>query len=143
MMMLTLVLLLSPVLTGRDIAQPKTPNVEGRVLIEGTSAPLAGALVSIPGVSRSRTDEQGRFALHDVPAGNYNLVVSRKDYIPLVQPISVIEGFTTKVEVALTPIPSREAPSDRRGNRGAADSPSPGNVHWWEPTPASGSRLRS
>lgn len=65
-------------------ASAQAPVADRRVsgtVTEGTGRPLAHALVSGPGVTAVRTDEQGRFAT-SVPAGPATLIVRAIGYSP-------------------------------------------------------------
>lgn len=71
----------------RDNARPVptgTGVIAGRVLAADTGRPIRRARVVIAGGGRPRataTDEQGRFRLMDLPAGNYRITVSKTGFV--------------------------------------------------------------
>jgi hypothetical protein len=70
-------------------AQITSPNARafGLVLEDGTSAPIAGALVIFAFRGRSRlqtvTDQGGRYSFEELEPGPYRLTVQKTGYIPL------------------------------------------------------------
>lgn len=53
----------------------------GQVVDASNGAPLAGAVVTIPGVGWAVTEADGRFSLPRVEPGPYNVIVRRLDYL--------------------------------------------------------------
>lgn len=77
-------------------------RVEGTVINAATKAPVAGAIVSIPGVLPSATDPQGRFTSLEIPdAKTARVNVSREGFKPGSQDVPLQTGKTAKVEIAL------------------------------------------
>src|SRR4030095_11407351 len=75
-LLLAVVLILPP----RPLAQAPA-SIEGFIVQLGTSTPVAGARVSIGGVSTT-TDENGKFVFPDVQPGRYRIVASHNAYMP-------------------------------------------------------------
>ena len=81
-----------PQMPPRDVGattEPKgTARIRGRVVAADTGAPLRRAQVRVTG-NQSRlnrgvnTDAEGRFELTELPAGRYNIFVSRNGYVSL------------------------------------------------------------
>jgi hypothetical protein len=68
-------------------AQTSTGRIRGRVIAAATGTPVQGATVraarlGAPGIQReTRTDENGRYALADLPAGTYSFFVIHPAYL--------------------------------------------------------------
>ncbi|HEY3280077.1 MAG TPA: carboxypeptidase-like regulatory domain-containing protein, partial [Gemmatimonadales bacterium] len=78
-------------------------NVVGRVVDSATDAPLAGAAVYLEGTRwRTATAEDGGFRLTEVLPGSYTLVVRRIGYAASRQAVTVADGETVEVAIALT-----------------------------------------
>jgi TolA-binding protein len=77
-------LLVTALLSGCNMLNPKTGSLEGvvhRQTADG-SVPLEGVLVNINGVDNtSQTDQDGYFFLNDVPAGKRTLTIIKDGYI--------------------------------------------------------------
>ncbi|MGI9628111.1 MAG: TonB-dependent receptor, partial [Longimicrobiales bacterium] len=85
--------------------------VEGRVVHTDDGSPVPEVVVSVQGLwMSSPTDQQGRFALPEVPAGARTLVLSWAGYLPQTYDVEVAAGQTVTLEmtVAPTPIPLGE-----------------------------------
>ncbi len=75
----------------------------GLVLDQQSQAPLAFANVFFANTTLGdAADEQGRFVLDKIPAGVYQLVVSRIGYELFVQPVEILPGVTKELNVCLT-----------------------------------------
>jgi TonB-dependent receptor len=69
-------------------------KISGTVSSKGTGNNLQGALVSIPSLNRSVvTDNAGRFTIHDVPAGETEMVVSYSGFTDAKQTLTVADGL--------------------------------------------------
>jgi TonB-dependent starch-binding outer membrane protein SusC len=78
-------------------------TIMGRVLDSGTQEPIVGAQVMITGTTlTTMTNQQGRFAIPSVPAGQHELRVSTLGYARGTQVVTVTAGQTANVEFALT-----------------------------------------
>ena len=76
----------------------ETGNIAGRVRIEKTGAPLAGANVLLEGTSIGKiTRKDGSFLLKDVPVGSYTLTVNFIGYKELSKEVEVEANLTTTV----------------------------------------------
>ena len=89
-------------------AQAHTPalvsaTVTGQVVDAGTKAPVRQAEVTLTGAGlRTATDNDGGFALGDVPPGTYALSVTRVGYVPLQRDaVHVTPGATVTVSIEL------------------------------------------
>src|SRR5437868_1565346 len=81
-------------------------RVTGRVVVDGTNAPIAGARVTIfPSGPRSGpfgpppqalTDEQGRFVLAGLEPGEYHIDVQKTGFAPLTPEI----GADRRIQIA-------------------------------------------
>jgi hypothetical protein len=68
-------------------------SIAGQIRAADTHAPLAGAIVSIPGSAAvAQTDEQGRFTLAPVKDGAYTLQLRRIGYAPESIPGVIVAG---------------------------------------------------
>jgi outer membrane protein OmpA-like peptidoglycan-associated protein len=78
-------------------------TVAGIVRDAATGRPLAGVRVTAGG-SSAETGPEGRFALHDVPAGGQAIVARKAVYEPLSDTMEVIAAQEINLELALEPI---------------------------------------
>jgi len=77
-------------------------RIVGTVIDRSTRQPVAGALVSVVEAGRQVvTDEQGDFAIQELPAGVLSLTVEMLGYATRREPISVEAGYTTSAQIAL------------------------------------------
>ena len=86
-------------------AAPLLAAVRGQVLAK-SGAPLAAASVNlVHGEARSSTvtDEQGAFALRELPAGSYELEVSAEGFTARRQSLSLQAGATEELRLELEP----------------------------------------
>ncbi|HWI65687.1 MAG TPA: S8 family serine peptidase [Symbiobacteriaceae bacterium] len=81
-------------------------GISGVVTDSATGAPLGQAVVAVEGSTRAaKTKDDGSFSLV-LPAGTYNLKVSRFGYAPEVKPnITVTDGQYSQAAFALQPLP--------------------------------------
>ena len=91
----------------RDLTLTRTPPgaVSGRVLEEGTLAPIVGAqleLLNTP-IPPQQTDNAGRYAHSGVPEGSYGLRAEKFGYAPADDAALVVGGGFTRVNFFLTP----------------------------------------
>jgi Carboxypeptidase regulatory-like domain len=79
-------------------AGPATGGITGRVVADGTNAPIAGARVLVFQAGRrtgrmggpspqATTDQEGRFALSNLAPGEYSLDVQKPGFVPLNDPM--------------------------------------------------------
>ncbi|MGH7577700.1 MAG: SusC/RagA family TonB-linked outer membrane protein [Longimicrobiales bacterium] len=77
-------------------------RVVGSVTDQATGQPVASAEVYVQGTSvNSVTDEDGRFALDDVPAGARTIIAQRIGYLSAQSEVTVATGETVTVDFAL------------------------------------------
>ncbi|UCC84676.1 MAG: carboxypeptidase-like regulatory domain-containing protein [Gemmatimonadota bacterium] len=77
-------------------------HVSGTVIDRSTRQPIAGAVVNVLQASRQvLTDEQGHFAIQELPVGVLSLSVEMLGYARRREPISVQTAHTTSLEIAL------------------------------------------
>ena len=83
---------------------PATGRVAGRVVDQTTGAPLADAAVQVVGTTRgAMTDADGRYAIHDIPAGSVTLHVRRIGFqAKTVTGIALMAGETFQQDIVLT-----------------------------------------
>ena len=79
-------------------------RIAGRVVDASSGRPLAAALVTVQGASRSATTSaEGRYAIEGVPAGTHALALARLGYTPkTVTGVNVPAGGSVTTDVALT-----------------------------------------
>lgn len=76
-------------------------RVEGTVINAETKAPIAGAVIAIPGISPAASDPQGKFTTLDLKDTKVTLSVTREGFKPAEQSVTLEPGKPAKVEVAL------------------------------------------
>ncbi len=77
-------------------------RIVGTVIDWSTRRPVAGAVVYVVQVGRQvLTDEQGHFAIQELPAGVLSLTVEMLGYATRTEPIRVEAGYTTSAQIAL------------------------------------------
>jgi hypothetical protein len=83
-------------------AQPRLASLRGIVMEDSTNRPLAGAVVSIPRLSKQVvTDSAGAFLLPGIPLGNEILMVRRIGYGSVTTQLHFARAETVDVDVAL------------------------------------------
>ncbi len=76
--------------------------VQGTITDRATGKGLSGANVLLAGtLNATITEEDGTYALTDIPLGNYTLTVSFIDFNTVTTPITVTDGDTLTVDVAM------------------------------------------
>ena len=84
-------------------AQQQTGRIQGVVLSAGTRTPLVGAQVHIPGTSLGTlTNEQGRYVLANVPAGQTTVRVQVLGYDTQQRPVMVVAEQAVSADFELT-----------------------------------------
>ena len=84
-------------------AAQSTGTIQGSVVDATTQTPLADVRIMVLGTDLgTRTTNDGRFLLSNVPAGSQTLRALRIGYASLEQPVSVAAGGTETVTLALT-----------------------------------------
>lgn len=83
----------------------QTGRIEGVVKDSAGGRPVVAAQVSITGTSRGNlTDEQGRYVISGIPAGNVTVSVQRIGFAPATRQATVTEGTTTRVDFTMTTV---------------------------------------
>lgn len=97
--------------------------LRGIVVEEGTNRPLAGVTVMLDRTfQQTITDQAGRYLLTDLPLGSRQVLFRSIGHIPLRMQVTLVQGDTTRADVALMTDPLRldsisvTAPSNRRVN---------------------------
>ncbi|HEX5727735.1 MAG TPA: TonB-dependent receptor, partial [Longimicrobiaceae bacterium] len=92
---------------GPAAARAQFPGeLEGRVPDAATGAPVAAATVELPRAGRSAaTDGAGAFRLRGLEPGEYRVSVRRTGYAPRETVVTVRNGRTERIAVALHPLP--------------------------------------
>jgi len=115
---------------ARAQSPARTGSIAGAVLDRETRQPVAQASVAIEGLALgTATDEAGRFALRDVPAGSHRLRAWRLDYPPvIVSDVVVGPGRETRVtiELAAEALPQGAVEVLARGFTRRKDQPASG-----------------
>jgi len=87
---------------------PVTGNLVGIVRLADTSSPLAGALVTVtlPDGTKQQftTDEAGKWAAKDLPAGKYKVHVEAPGFVPVENTEEVEAGSETEATYRIAPI---------------------------------------
>ncbi|MCH9661955.1 MAG: carboxypeptidase regulatory-like domain-containing protein [Bacteroidetes bacterium] len=80
------------------IAENGFGTIEGKVVVNGSNAPLANAKITTnPSTTTVFTDENGDFTLGDIAVGEYSIQAELQDYISGVQGITTQAGLTFNV----------------------------------------------
>lgn len=91
-------MLLFDTLTGTATIQAQSA-IRGTVVEYETNEPIAGAKVSIPGTAfTSTTDNEGKYEIHDIPPGEYELVVTKDGFMDKKTPTQKVKK---DVDIAL------------------------------------------
>ena len=94
--------------TGPAAAQQTDPgrlDVAGLVADASTGEPLAGAAISIEGTAlRTLTNDDGRFVLRGVPAGEQTWVIERLGYATWRQPLTVAHLDQLRIGLMARPV---------------------------------------
>lgn len=105
-------------------AQTPTGTVQGSVLASPLNVPLPFAIVTVPQLGIERfTDQQGRFTLTSLPAGDLEIVVRRIGYEPYRGTVRIVAATATPLEVRLQQLPAQLATTTVRA---MTDCPRPG-----------------
>lgn len=76
----------------------------GRVVVDSTKQPVAGAEVVIPSLTRRiTTDSLGRFRLDGIAPGRRGLRVNKIGYAPLRTAVEFSAGDTVEMEIGISP----------------------------------------
>jgi len=93
-------------LIGLGLAAPAAgqSGLKGRVVMEPTGEPLAGAEILIAAVGQSATsDANGEFLIESFRPGQHEVVVRRIGFQPRSRKLKFIAGETLLIDVVLTP----------------------------------------
>lgn len=85
-----------------------TSSVAGTIRDDGTGDPLEGALVRVLQDEHAQStisDAAGRFEIHEIPAGPFEIAISRVGFFPQVFTSEAHEPGLLPVDVALEPVP--------------------------------------
>jgi hypothetical protein len=78
------------------------PSLKGLVQDSLSHEPLVEATVDIPAAGIMKiTNAEGKFEVHQLAAGGYDVNISRPEYAPQTLPVTITEGQTTEIEVNL------------------------------------------
>ncbi len=100
------ILIISLVMLGKTVHAQSNVRLHGRVFRADLNEPLPDAFIELEGTSYfTRSDEDGYFALENIPAGFYRLVISAPGFQSEVRNlVQIQEGQPTKLIVSLQPI---------------------------------------
>ncbi len=77
-------------------------NISGKVVDKSSGDELPFANVQLEGTSLgTSTGEEGEYMIHQIPAGDYNLVITYIGYQEQSRPVTVVAGSTLKVDIEL------------------------------------------
>jgi hypothetical protein len=100
-------LLLSALLFAAPLAAQTSGALTGRVVNDRTSQPVAGVELSIPAISRTAfTDSSGAFALRDIAAAQYHVVLRKVGFQPLFTTIVAAGTDVAEQTLRIAPIAS-------------------------------------
>jgi Ca-activated chloride channel family protein len=92
------------ILTSAAQSHAQTGSVAGRVTDAVSGQPAAGAMLAVEGTGLfTRSDDEGRYALQGVPAGERTIAVELIGYAPQRRQVTVTAGQTTVVDLVLVP----------------------------------------
>jgi len=97
------------VTTGQGAAPgvPGAVTVSGKVINEGTQAPVPYSTVRLEPIGRDRfTERNGTFSYFSIPPGEYRLQVRMLGYIPIDSAITVEPNVPLSVTIMMTRIPT-------------------------------------
>ena len=78
-------------------------GITGTVRDDETNAVLDGCLVALqPGGTSKLTDSEGRFSFEDLTPNEYEITVTKRDYLSYAKRVTVESGKTQTVEILLT-----------------------------------------
>lgn len=82
-------------------ADPGSGGVVGQV-VDGASQPVSGASVTVNrGLYTQTTNSTGNFNFGQVPAGSWEVTVTKQGHAPAVKPVTVVAGSATTANVTL------------------------------------------
>lgn len=103
MLFLVLAAMLSQACTEDTIQPDVFGTLTGQVLIEGTSTPVADAIVSTnPPTSQVITDAQGRFTFDEIEAGTYTIRAEKTGLTATSETVSILENRESAVIVTMS-----------------------------------------
>jgi hypothetical protein len=85
-------------------------TVAGEVMDATAGTPLAGVVLSATGVTQATTDDVGRFALADVPAGLAVVTATAPGYLPSTRTVDLLTGGLSMLAFELEPDAAAPAP---------------------------------
>jgi hypothetical protein len=102
---LALAIALSAMLLAVSVSAQPTGALTGRVVHDRTNQPVAGVELSIPAISRTvLTDSGGTFALRDIAAAPYQVMLRKVGFQPLSVTITITGADSAAQLLRLTPI---------------------------------------
>jgi outer membrane receptor protein involved in Fe transport len=108
------------VFTASDLAAQQTARLVGSVVDARTGAPIADATITVRGTARrTLSDEQGRWLLAGLPAGELTLTIQRLGYAPKSIAAQTRGDAETRLSVQLEQAPQLVAPVVVSGTREA------------------------
>src|ERR1700730_13343066 len=82
----------------------QTASVKGNVSDQVSKDGLAGAFIAISNTPHHKiADDKGNFEFRNLPAGTYELVISNVGYTPLHRNVTLREGQSLQLFIALVP----------------------------------------
>ena len=85
----------------KEVKKEPGQSVMGVVKEKGVGLPIVAAEVAVVGRARTTTDKKGRFSLKNIEPGVYKVIVTNPEYKRLEAELTVEEGKTLEVELAL------------------------------------------
>src|SRR5688572_25599981 len=96
-----------------------TGNIEGKIIDKITTQPIPAAEVKISGSNQTvLSGADGSYKFISLDAKEYQITVSKQNYVQETKPISVIAGQTANLDFALSPFSLTITP----GNQNVGDT---------------------
>ena len=93
------------ILTSAAQAHAQTGSVSGRVTDAVSGQPAPGALLAVEGTGLfTQSDDEGRYALQGIPAGERTIAVELIGYAPQRRQVTVAPGQTVVLDLVLVPV---------------------------------------
>ena len=91
-----------------------TGNIEGKITDNTNAQPIPAAEVKISGSNQTIfSGADGSYKFISLEAGEYQITVSKQNYVQEIKPISVLAGQTANLDFALSPFSLTITPTNQ------------------------------